>query len=420
MGLPQQELQELRIHMSTTPSFVQIGAGNIGRSFLGQLFSRGGYPVTFIDVDDAVINALNERGQYRVEIRDRRPETILIENVRGVNGKDVDAAVETLVQCGLCATSVGQGALRFIYPTLAEAICVRTERGLPPLDIVIAENIRDGAEVFRAGLTPLLPEGFDLASATGLIETSIGKMVPIMSAEDRAEDPLLVFAEAYNTLICDARGFRNAVPGIPGLDAKQNIKAYVDRKSFIHNLGHALLAYFAHLEAPELVYTWEAVEHPAVGEATRRGMWESARALIGKYPDEFTEENQGAHIEDLLSRFANKALGDTIYRVGRDVARKLSREDRVIGALLCDIEQGVEPRYTALCAAAGMRFRAVDESGEMFAGDAKFAAEVWPLGVEYIVDSVCGLAEDAAARAAVIAADRAIREAQAAGVSALA
>ena len=38
--------------------FVQIGAGNIGRSFIGQLFSRAGYEVVFIDVDDAVVEAL--------------------------------------------------------------------------------------------------------------------------------------------------------------------------------------------------------------------------------------------------------------------------------------------------------------------------------------------------------------------------
>jgi mannitol-1-phosphate 5-dehydrogenase len=400
--------------MSSSRLFVQIGAGNIGRSFLGQLFARGGYEVAFIDVVDAVIEALNTHHGYRVEIRDRQPETIWIENVRGVNGKDVAAAADTLVQCELCATSVGQGALRFIFPTLAQAIQRRHELGQPPLDVIIAENIRDGAEVFRAGLAPLLPEGFPLDAAVGLIETSIGKMVPIMSADDRAADPLLVFAEAYNTLICDARGFKNAVPGIPGVDAKQNITAYVDRKSFIHNLGHALLAYFSHLQAPELVCTWEAVEHPLIGEATRQGMWESARALIGKYPEEFSEANQGAHIEDLLSRFGNKALGDTIYRVGRDVSRKLSREDRVIGALLCVLGQGIDPQYTALCAAAGMRFRATDEAGVMFEGDAKFAAEVWPQGIEYVVDNVCGLADDPAARAVIFAANERIEQAQAA------
>ncbi len=394
--------------MTDLPRFVQIGAGNIGRSFLGQLFARGGYQVAFIDVDDRVIDALNDLRRYLVEIKDRTPESIWIENVSGVNGKDVPAAVETLVECDLCATSVGQGALKFIHPTLAEAIRLRAERGRPPLDIIIAENIRDGAEVFRAGLTPLLPEGFPLAEAAGLIETSIGKMVPIMSAEDRAQDPLLVFAEAYNTLICDARGFRNPVPQIPGLDAKQNITAYVDRKSFIHNLGHALLAYFAYLEEPSLVYTWQAVEHPRIGAATREGMWESAQALIAKYPEEFTAENQGAHIEDLLSRFANKALGDTIFRVGRDITRKLSREDRVIGALLCDIEQGVEPICTSLCAAAGMRFRATDENGEMFPGDAAFAKDIWPRGIEYVLDNVCGLAGADVARRAVIAANKVI------------
>ena len=41
-------------------TFVQFGAGNIGRSFLGQLFSQAGYQVIFIDIDTAVINALNE------------------------------------------------------------------------------------------------------------------------------------------------------------------------------------------------------------------------------------------------------------------------------------------------------------------------------------------------------------------------
>jgi len=29
--------------------FVQFGAGNIGRSFIGQLFSRAGYEVIFIE-----------------------------------------------------------------------------------------------------------------------------------------------------------------------------------------------------------------------------------------------------------------------------------------------------------------------------------------------------------------------------------
>lgn len=55
---------------------VVFGAGNIGRSFVGQLFARAGYEVIFIDVDVALVAALNREGRYRVEIKDRRPETI--------------------------------------------------------------------------------------------------------------------------------------------------------------------------------------------------------------------------------------------------------------------------------------------------------------------------------------------------------
>ena len=374
--------------------FVQIGAGNIGRSFVAQLFSHGGFEVVFVDVVAPVVQALNHHRRYRVEIRDRKPETLWVENVRAVDGRDREAAAEELATCRLCATAVGPNALPAIYPTLALALQKRADRGLPPLDIIIAENMRDASVAFTEGLRALLPENFPLDQAVGLVETSIGKMVPIMSQADRAADPLLVFAEAYNTLICDATAFRNPIPQVPGLDPKQNMKAYVDRKLFVHNLGHALCAYLGHVVDPALGYTWQTVEHPLLGPAIRAGMWESAQALIRQYPHEFDEGNQTEHVDDLLSRFANRALGDTLYRVGRALKRKLSREDRVIGAILCDLRNGVEPAVTSLCAAAGMRFRATDEPGRMHPPDRRFAQQIWPQGIEMVLQEVCGLGED--------------------------
>lgn len=372
-------------------TFVQIGAGNIGRSFIGQLFSRAGFEVVFVDVVEEVINALNTHHRYRVDIKDRVPETIWVENVRGVSSRDITAAARALADCRCCGTAVGPKALPYIYPTIAEGLKLRHAEGKPPLDIIICENMRDAAAAMRAGLAEHLPQGFPLDEMAGLVETSIGKMVPIMSAEDRATDPLLVFAEAYNTLICDGAAFKNPVPDVPGLSPRQNMKAYVDRKSFIHNFGHALCAYLGYLEDPSLVTTWQAVEHPVVGPAVRAGMWESARALIRVYPEEFNEENQGEHIEDLISRFANKALGDTLHRVGRDLQRKLSREDRVIGPLLMDLREGVEAPMTALCAAAGMQFRAPDGNGELFPPDREFLDEMVPKGLDFVLQEVCGL-----------------------------
>ena len=57
-----------------------------------------------------------------------------------------------------------------------------------------------------------LPHDYPLNELVGLVETSIGKMVPIMSQKDLEEDPLQVFAEPYNTLIVSKKGFKNPIP----------------------------------------------------------------------------------------------------------------------------------------------------------------------------------------------------------------
>ncbi|MGC9317751.1 MAG: mannitol-1-phosphate 5-dehydrogenase [Armatimonadota bacterium] len=402
---------------------VQIGAGNIGRSFVGQIFSRAGYEVVFVDIDQEIIEALNERGEYVVEIKDREPGQITVTNVRGIDGRDTRAVARELATCRVAATAVGPAALPYIYPNLAAGLLRRQRLGHGPLDVIICENMRNAAEAMYNGVAEHVPRDFPVREMLGAVETSIGKMVPIMSEEVREQDPLLVYAEAYNTLICDAKGFKNPVPDVPQLEPKENMKAYVDRKLFIHNLGHALCAYFAHLEAPELTYTWEAVEHETIGPATRAGMMESARALIRGYPDEFNEQNQREHVDDLLQRFTNKALGDTIYRVGRDVRRKLGRDERVIGALRFDARRHTDAPYTSLCAAAGMRFRATDENGEMYENDRDFAEHVYPEGAEHVLREVSELRpghpiDDQVFRA-VMAADEFVRRCLEAGESIL-
>jgi mannitol-1-phosphate 5-dehydrogenase len=38
---------------------VQFGAGNIGRSFIGQLFSRAGWEVVFVDINTNMVKMKN-------------------------------------------------------------------------------------------------------------------------------------------------------------------------------------------------------------------------------------------------------------------------------------------------------------------------------------------------------------------------
>ena len=386
---------------------VIFGAGNIGRSFVGQLFSKGGYEVVFIDVDPGLIDHLNAAGEYRVVVKEagRRDEVITVKHVRAVDGKDAEAVYGELTDTDIIATSVGKAAVPYILPVIAEGVKRRLESGKGGLDIIIAENIRSAAGWYRSELFPILEAGNGIDTrpeqAIGLVETSIGKMVPIMTKADRTADPLQVFAEAYNTLIVDAWGFRNGIPAIDGLKAVENIAAYVDRKLFVHNLGHAAAAYFGFAKRPGLRYLYEHLADSELVAKVRECMTESAAALAEEYPRDLTQADLSEHIDDLIRRFSNAALKDTVHRVGRDVPRKLGREDRLVGAMRLAARHHVGFDGIAEAAAAAFAFLAPDENGNVFPADEQFAEQYSANGVDWILAKVCGLNPDDAIDRAV-------------------
>lgn len=369
------------------PKLVQYGAGNIGRSLIAQLFSKAGYEVVFIDIDERIIDALNRERKYLIQIKDEKPEEIWVENVRGVNGKDKEAVIEEIATTDIMATAVGANTLPYIYEIIAEGI----KRRKYPLNIIICENLRYMSRIFRENLLNYLPEGFPIDESVGLIETTIGKMVPIMPEEIKSKDPLLVWAEAYNTLYVAKDGFVGEIPNIEGIIPRENFNAYVDQKLFIHNLGHAITAYLGYLVDPQNKYIWNAINNEVVQGIVEAAMWESGHALIYEYPSEFDEKSQRLYIDDLIKRFGNTYLGDTIYRVGRDIRRKLGFNERLIGAALLDLKHKITPRYTALGIAAAFMFRAEDEKGKMFEDDWKFASELKQHGLDFMLKNVCGL-----------------------------
>ena len=378
---------------------VLFGAGKIGRSFVGQLFANAGFEVVFVDIFQRVIDQLNLRGGYDVVIKKPEGDEIIrVKGVRGIIGTEVEKVAGELADCRIAAVSVGQKGLPFIIPALAMGLRLRFARhGKYPLDIILAENMREAGQYVFELLCKELPTDFPVREMTGLIETSIGKMVPIMPQAEQEHDPLLVYAESYNTLILDKKAFKNPIPDVPGLAPKENIKAWVDRKSYIHNFGHAAAAYRGYLIVPKAKYLFTALENNAVYEHTRSAMMQSAVILMAKYPGEFTEAALEEHIDDLLSRFSNKALGDTIFRVGCDLRRKLYRTDRILSPLLDGIEMGLPVDKIVEVFADGLRFRAKGEDGRMFPDDETFASELERNGIQWALHTICGLETDSEA-----------------------
>lgn len=373
---------------------VQFGAGNIGRSFIGQLFSRSGYEVVFVDIKKELVEKLNKKRAYKLVIkRNELPdEIILIENIRAIDGCDKEAVIREIVDVDIIATAVGKYTLPQIVPVIAKGLQSRyKKRGKNPLDIIIAENFRNVSDYLKKELKSYLPREYPFDELVGLIESSIGKMVPLMKEEDKKRDLVWIYAEPYNTLIVDKKGFKNPLPQVRDLWAVENIKAYVDRKLFIHNLGHSASAYLGYQYDSEMTFIYEALEVPEIYKTVRECMEQSAVALNRVYPKDLTLQDLQNHIDDLLFRFQNKLLRDTIFRVGRDLYRKLGKNERLIGPMILAQRRGVPYNKIKRAFYAALDFKAKDEKGEMYPPDRIFFQREYPMGLKHILRNICHL-----------------------------
>lgn len=356
---------------------VMYGGGNIGRGFIGALLSHSGYEVTFIDVAEPVVKHLQEFHTYPVRyVTTQGFEDVWTPNVTAVNGNDAEAASDAIAGCDIMATAVGARILKFIVPNIVAGLRKRWAAGGAPLNIIICENLMDANKVLEAMLKEQLTEEeckkFD--ETVGLVEASIGRMVPVQTDEMKAGEPMRVCVESYGFLPVDKDAFKGEIPEIKNMVPFAPFDFYIKRKLYIHNMGHATCAYLGDLLGLEYIY--QSIDVADIRVLVQNAMLESAMALSGKYGVPLAEIQM--HITDLLYRFTNAALKDTCQRVGGDPARKLSPDDRLIGSSTLALEQGVTPAYITVGAAAGLK-RYIDETEGLEQGEdtaAKVLADV--------------------------------------------
>ena len=332
---------------------VIYGGGNIGRGFIGVLMSRAGYQVSVINRKEEVYKKLQDDGCYPVRyVSDKGNKDILVENVTGINGNDSAAVADAIANCDIMSTSLGVRAIPAVIPNIVAGIRKRWELGNGPLNIIICENINDANKVVEGMIKEQLSSDeqkrFD--ETVGLVEASIGRMVPVQTEEMKDGNPLRICVEEYGFLPVDRAGFKGEIPEIEGMVPFSPFDFYVKRKLFIHNMGHATCAYLGNYLGLSFIY--ETMDIPEIRVIAQNAMLESAMALSKKYGVDLSQIL--LHITDLLYRFTNSALRDTCERVGGDPARKLSPADRMIGSSLTALEQGIAPVYISIGTAAGV------------------------------------------------------------------
>ncbi len=367
---------------------VQFGAGNIGRGFLGQLYFETGYATTFVDVVGEVISGLNARRAYPLRIVDEQTRTLTIGDVRALHASDTQPVAGAVAEADLAATAVGVAALPKVAPLIAAGVAKRfQDPAAPPLNLIVCENLIGAGpylrEQVRQHLDPAFHEALD--ARVGFVEASIGRMVPIMTEKEKAEDPLLICVEAYCELPVDANGFKGPIPPLKNMQPHPNFEAYVERKLFVHNAGHAATAYLGYLRGQE--YIWQAIADETVRREADAAIAETRAGLAAKHGlDPGALE---AHWQDLVRRFQNKALGDQVARVAKDPLRKLGPNDRLIGAGLMCLEQNIEPVHVAFAAAAAVRYDNPEDQAAQ-----RLQETLRERGLEGVFTGICQIAKD--------------------------
>jgi len=366
---------------------VQFGAGKIGRGFLGQLLFEGGCHITFVDADTALVDALNAGGEYSLRlVSDAETQTLRIGNLRALDARrNGDAVTQAVVEADLVSVAVGARVLPHVALALADGLNARASSGCRPIDILLCENQWHAAALMRGLLEPYIASGarhyFEMQ--VGLVETVIGRMVPMTTNQQRAEDPLLVVAEPYKELPIAKVMLRGDPPSLPGLILADNFEAYEARKLYLHNMSHAALAYLGYKQGHEFI--WQCAADPGIIRTLKIALIELVPALAAEYS--LAAADLAAFAADLMRRFANRALGDTVARVAADPLRKLRSEDRLIGAAHLCLKHGVTPSALAAVVAATLRYDAPDDPSAQ-----KLQRLRWELGDGGALESVCKVA----------------------------
>jgi len=324
-----------------------FGAGAVGRGFVAPLLSSAGWHVTFIDVIPGLVESLNADGGYDQVVVDNAGERrTWVAPVDAVALSDHEAVVAVLAEAGIVATAVGASNLVSLAPTIAAGLRARADLESPELDILLCENLHDAPSIVRGAVDDAF--GGDTSALVGLVATSIGRMIP-GGFHDPA-NPTAIMVEPYASLPYDASACVGPQPEVVGLiPVRESFDMFVDRKLYVHNMGHCMLAYLG--ESVGLEYVWQAVERLDLRYLVRGAMVEAVAALSGIY-----RQPMGPlldQVNDLIQRFGNRALGDTTLRVGRDPERKMQPDDRLLGAYILCRRAGVAPLHISLAVALG-------------------------------------------------------------------
>lgn len=305
---------------------VHFGAGNIGRGFIGDILSKNNVAITFVDVNERVIDELNKRHSYEIEVAEEGQPHIVVKNVSGVNNtKNPDEVIKAIASADIITTAIGPNILPFIAELIAKGIEARKAAGNnTPIDVLACENMIGGSQYLYQEVKKYLSAD-SLAFAeqcVGFPNAAVDRIVPAQTHED----PLFVVVEPFNEWVVETSRMKNPTFKLTGVHYEKDLEPFIERKLFSVNSGHATSAYTGAFYGAKTIL--EALKDDRVKAQVEAVLGEIRSLLIAKW--NFDEQALIDYHKIIISRFENPFIVDDVNRVARTPIRKLGYDERFI------------------------------------------------------------------------------------------
>lgn len=364
---------------------VHFGAGNIGRGFIGEILHKNGFDITFVDINETLIDALNDRESYEIEYADDAHQRLTVSGFSGINnGKNPEAVSQAVAEADIVTTAIGPNILPYIAELIANGIKLRRENDdTRPMDIVACENMIGGTDFLNEKVSAHFDEAdrVYVDQYIGFPNAAVDRIVPMQSHED----PLFVSVEPFSEWVIDQTNVKGTQIKLDGVLYVEDLLPYIERKLFSVNTGHATTAYTGKHFGYETID--QALEDEKVLQQLKAVLAETGALLVEKWG--FDQEAHAAYANKIVGRFQNSHISDAITRVARTPIRKLGYDERFIRPIREAKERGLT--YDALLSTVAYIFEYNDAEDEQSQELQKMLAEQ-PLN--QVIQTVTGL-EDA-------------------------
>jgi mannitol-1-phosphate 5-dehydrogenase len=367
---------------------VHFGAGNIGRGFIGALFSKSGYHVTFVDIAEKVIDKLNAEGTYQVKLATEKHESETISNVSGLNNLHQEKEVmDEIAKASYLTTAIGPNILPRIAPLISKGIENRILETDEPLYVIACENQIGATDILKGHIMDHLSDEVKskLEGKVYFFNSAVDRIVPIQE-----QDSLDVLVEPYYEWVVEADV---SIPPVNGMTIVPDLAPFIERKLFTVNTGHAVIAYLGYLKGKTTID--ETLADESIAEQVRETLKETGAYLIKQYG--LDEKEHLAYIEKNIERFKNSYLNDGVTRVGRAPMRKLGPDDRLIRPTTEAQKAGLSYSNLAKAIAAALLFDHPEDQEAV-----EIQNMIKENGVPYVLKEVSGLDEKSPITAEII------------------